>query len=277
MPELHVDVDAIGRNTEVVASLLRGHGLDLVGVTKGCLGEPRVAAAMLAGGAVALADTRDHNLRRLRDALPRAELHRIHLPLARVEPFEPGDVTYVTSAAGAAAVAAAPRPVRLAGSRPRRVMLPVESGDEREGVPFDGLLALAEAVSRGPSPRTRGRRDQLRLLPGRPRGYPEVAGDRRSGRPRAARPPDARSDGCRVAIPACSRSCARGSDMPGGGDRIALRRGPAAGAGRPRSTGPCRAVPAPCLLLGPKCSRSILSCLQRRAAPGSSWALVGRI
>ena len=140
MPELRVDIDAIGRNVEAIVSLLRRHGLDLVAVTKGCLGEPRVAAAMLAGGAVALADTRDENLRRLRAAFPAAELHRIHLP-SLVGPFEPGDVTYVTSREGAAAVAA----TTVAGTA-CRVMLQVETGDEREGVPADRLLELAAAV-----------------------------------------------------------------------------------------------------------------------------------
>jgi predicted amino acid racemase len=141
MPELRVDVDAIGRNAEAVASLLSRRGLALVGVTKGCLGEPRVAAAMLAAGAVALADTRDPNLARLRAALPAAELHRIHLP-SLSEPFDPADVTYVTSREGAAAVAA------LASARaPRRVMIQVETGDEREGVPAEELLDLAGVIA----------------------------------------------------------------------------------------------------------------------------------
>jgi predicted amino acid racemase len=146
MPELRVDIDAIGRNTEAVAGLLRRSGLDLVAVTKGCLGEPRVAAAMLAGGAVALADTRDLNLRRLREALPGAELHRIDLPSPGGR-FEPGDVTYVSSWEGANVVAA------LAGTgaegpagHPRRVMLLVETGDEREGVPEERLPGLAAAI-----------------------------------------------------------------------------------------------------------------------------------
>jgi predicted amino acid racemase len=158
MPELYVDTEIIGRNTEVVATLLRRHGLALVGVTKGCLGEPRVAAAMVAGGAVALADTRDGNLRRLREALPDVELHRLHLP-SLGEPFDPGDVTYVSSKAGAAAVAAVPAPAGpppcgsflQAGGRvarsPRKVMLHVETGDQREGVPEEGLLDLAAAVA----------------------------------------------------------------------------------------------------------------------------------
>jgi ornithine racemase len=144
MPELRVDVDAVGRNTEAVASLLMGHSLALVGVTKGCLGEPRVAAAMLAGGAVALADTRDQNLLRLRSAFPAAELHRIHLP-SLSEPFDPGDVTYVTSREGAAAVAALGSP-----GAPRGVMIQVETGDEREGVPAELLVDLAGFVAGEP-------------------------------------------------------------------------------------------------------------------------------
>lgn len=144
MPELRIDVDAVGRNSEVVASLLHERGVALVGVTKGCLGEPRVGAAMLAGGAVALADTRDLNLARLRAALPGAELHRIHLP-SLSEPFDPADVTYVSSAAGAAAVAA------LGSARaPRRVMIQVETGDEREGVPPEALLELAAEIAADP-------------------------------------------------------------------------------------------------------------------------------
>jgi predicted amino acid racemase len=161
MPELLVDIDAIGRNTEAVAALLRAHNLDLVAVTKGCLGEPRVAAAMLAGGAIALADTRDANLRRLRSALPGAELHRLHLP-SLAGPFEPGDVSYVSSWEGAAAVAAvrdgapesgsASEGGALASGRgaalgPRRVMIMLETGDEREGVSPDGFLALAARIA----------------------------------------------------------------------------------------------------------------------------------
>ncbi len=144
MAELLIDTEAIGRNAETVAALLRRHGLDLVGVTKGCLGEPRVGRAMLEGGASALADTRDPNLRRLRMALPGVELHRIHLP-SLVGPFEPGDITYVSSWAGAEAVAA------LGGSSdPRRVMVHVETGDEREGAPLELLPDLAGAIAAHP-------------------------------------------------------------------------------------------------------------------------------
>lgn len=185
MSELRVDVDAIGRNTEVVAAFLRRHSLDLVAVTKGCLGDPRVASVMLAGGARAIADTRDQNLRRLRKALPGVELHRIYMP-SLSGTFEPGDVTYVSSLAGLAALSALrtvaassgglsavaeaesrvfPRSVRAGEARrlssggpvgsaanpPAKVMLHVETGDLREGVPQGNLLELASAVMVDPS------------------------------------------------------------------------------------------------------------------------------
>ena len=148
MPELRVDVDVIGRNTEAVAALLFAHGLSLVAVTKGCLGEPKVAAAMIAGGAAAIADTRDLNLRRLRTALPGVELHRIHLPSC-VASFEPGDVTYVSSWEGAVALAE----LGASGDHdatPRRVIVQVETGDEREGAPLENVDGLVARIAADP-------------------------------------------------------------------------------------------------------------------------------
>ncbi len=172
MPQLHVDTGVIGRNTEAVAGLLRGRGLDLVGVTKGCLGEPRVGAAMLAGGAVALADTRDHNLRCLRGALPEAALHRIYLPPV-CAPFELGDVTYISSPSGATAVAETPA---LGSGRRRQVVIVVESGDLREGVPIEGLIALAEMVVHDPRLELVGVATNYACFKGGPAGIRESLG-----------------------------------------------------------------------------------------------------
>jgi ornithine racemase len=149
--ELVVELEAIRRNTEVVSGLLAPHGLRLIGVTKACLGEPRVAAAMLEGGAVALADTRDGNLRRLRCAFPRAELHRIYLPTS-ASPFEPGDLNYVSSVAGVRALAALRSASGGQRSGPRgpsgrlSVFIQLETGDCREGVPEAGLDGLVDAI-----------------------------------------------------------------------------------------------------------------------------------
>jgi predicted amino acid racemase len=181
VPELLVDAGVIKTNAEAVAALLRTRGLDLVAVTKGCLGDPRVAMAMLAGGAIAVADTRDVNLRGLRAALPNAELHRINLPPVAGS-FEPGDVTYVTSWAGAAAVARlagvgeAPG-AAAAGARgaagalvPRRVMLQVETGDQREGVPLEEAVQLAGRIASDPRLELEGVATNYACFEGEPEG-----------------------------------------------------------------------------------------------------------
>ncbi len=144
MAELLVDLDGIRQNTAAVAALLRESGLRLVAVTKGCLGDARVAQAMLDGGAAAIADTRDANLRRLRAAHPDVELHRIYLPPLSAG-FESGDVAYVSSVDGARAVSG-----RVTAAESRKVFLMLETGDYREGVSEEGLESLAHAVSGDP-------------------------------------------------------------------------------------------------------------------------------
>lgn len=144
MAELLVDLDGIRQNTAAVVESLRERGLRLVAVTKGCLGDTRVARAMLDGGAAAIADARDASLRRLRAAHPDVELHRIYLPPLSAG-FESGDVAYISSVAGARAVAA-----RVAAGKRHRVLLMLETGDYREGVTEQGLESLAHAVAGDP-------------------------------------------------------------------------------------------------------------------------------
>jgi len=142
MTELLVDVDKIGANTEVVVRLMKNSGLRLVAVTKGCMGEPRVASAMVTGGAAAVAGSRDSHIRRLREARLGVDIHRIGLPSAAKD-LEVGDVNYMTSWEHAESLI---RAGGAAAGKPRRVMLQVETGDEREGVPTDQLRALARQV-----------------------------------------------------------------------------------------------------------------------------------
>ncbi|HZK48955.1 MAG TPA: alanine racemase, partial [Thermoleophilia bacterium] len=144
MAELRVDLDGIRHNTAAVAALLARVDMRLVAVTKGCVGDVRVARAMLDGGAQALADTRDAHLRRLREAFPGVELHRIYLP-SFSSAFEPGDISYVSSVEAAIRVAE-----QGCASGRGSVMVQVETGDLREGVPPDGLIPLLEAVAADP-------------------------------------------------------------------------------------------------------------------------------
>lgn len=144
MAELRVDLGAIRGNTAAVAGILARSGIRLVAVTKGCGGDPRVAGAMLEGGATALADTRDGHLRTLRAAFPETELHRIYLP-PPAGSFEPGDVCYVSSTMSATRAAEVGAP-----DRPQGVMVQVETGDLREGVPVEELAPLLGTISSDP-------------------------------------------------------------------------------------------------------------------------------
>lgn len=110
-------------------------------------------------------------------------MHRIHLPSC-AEPFEPGDVTYVSSREGARAVAAlgpvatgvpgAAAVLRSTGgagtSRRRRVMVLVETGDQREGVPEEGLLGLAAEIALDSKLRLEGVATNFACFRGKPEG-----------------------------------------------------------------------------------------------------------
>ncbi len=164
MAEIRIDLDGIRGNTAAVVRLLSPRGLRLVGVTKGVAGEPRVGRAMVEGGAVALADTHDSHLRRLRAALPGVELHRILLPPAH-GPFEPGDVSHITSIASAARVAS------LGSSEiSRAVMVQIETGDLREGAPVEEVVRLAAHVDAEPRLRLEGLSTNYACFSGDPPG-----------------------------------------------------------------------------------------------------------
>src|SRR5690554_5458538 len=53
---------------QVIAERCRSYGLEVFGVTKVARGEPKIGQALVAGGAVGLADSRLDNLARLKKA-----------------------------------------------------------------------------------------------------------------------------------------------------------------------------------------------------------------
>ncbi|RJQ43904.1 MAG: hypothetical protein C4534_07260 [Gaiellales bacterium] len=166
MPRLTIDLKKIEENTRLVAGMLSPFNVRLVGVTKACLGNWHVAAAMVAGGAAALADSRAASIARLRRHLPSVELQ-----LLRVQPGEepapvPADLFFISSAAQA-------RTATAPGGGARRFILLVETGDGREGVlpeqaeaEISRLGALPGAVAAGLATNTACARGVL--APGEP-------------------------------------------------------------------------------------------------------------
>ncbi|MDI6800235.1 MAG: alanine racemase [Actinomycetota bacterium] len=68
LPLISIDLKKIEDNTRLVAASCQRCGLGLVGVVKGCFGDPLVAKAMEAGGAKILADSQVMSLMRLTEA-----------------------------------------------------------------------------------------------------------------------------------------------------------------------------------------------------------------
>lgn len=140
-----IDLEKITQNTRRVVDALGG--IQVVGVTKVTCGSPQVARAMLAGGAVALADSRLENLEGLRQAGVSAPLWLLRAPSPELaaEAVRLADVTLESEIETIRALDVA---AREAG-RVHSVIAMVDLGDLREGVMPDQLpmlLAAAEAL-----------------------------------------------------------------------------------------------------------------------------------
>ena len=217
---------------------------------------------MLAGGAVALADTRDHNLRRLRAALPERRTASHPPAVARPSPSSPATSPTCRRWEGGGRGGGA----RLRAGGRRRV--DDAGGDRRRAggrARSTSCSALAERDRRRPARcELAGRLHQLRLLPGRAGGHPGVGGGRRPG------------GRARCAAPACAVERVSGGNssllwLLAAGERLPaevteLRCGEALLLGQDalhyRPLPGCR---TDACVLGPKCSRSILSRARRAA------------
>ena len=139
-----VDLAKIQANTRAVVSAMPG--VDIVGVTKVTCGDPRVARAMLAGGAIALGESRLENAMRLREDGITSPIWLVRAPVPALaeEAVRVSDVSVVSELAIAEALDAA------AGRLGRRygLLVMVDIGDLREGMMPDEIPAFLAAVSR---------------------------------------------------------------------------------------------------------------------------------
>ncbi|WP_207588479.1 alanine racemase [Halomontanus rarus] len=141
-PVVTVRPAVLERNARRVADRFDG---ELVGVTKGVSGDPRVARAMLEGGATAIADSRLVNLRRLRETGDiDCECYLLRTPMrSEVEDVvRDVDVSMQSepSILRAIGAAASRRDVD------HRAVLAVDVGDRREGIMPDDLESTLATV-----------------------------------------------------------------------------------------------------------------------------------
>ena len=139
---LTIDLARIADNTRRVVEALPG--VEIVAVTKVCAGSPEVGAAMLAGGAHALAESRLENVARLREAGTTAPIWLLR-PVAPGLAAEAVRLTQVSLASEITLVEALSRAAAEAGVR-HSIVAMVDLGDLREGMmPADLPAFLARA------------------------------------------------------------------------------------------------------------------------------------
>lgn len=145
-PRLEVDLGAIRANTRVLVNRLAPRGIRVTGVTKAALGSAGVARALLDGGAAGLGDSRVENLARLRSAGIDGSRTLIRAPmLSQVEAvIRHADTSMNTEAVVLDAISAAAR----RQDTTHGIVVMVELGDLREGVPARDVLDLARFVHR---------------------------------------------------------------------------------------------------------------------------------
>ncbi|KLU59760.1 hypothetical protein CEB3_c38940 [Peptococcaceae bacterium CEB3] len=132
LPEIVIDLNKIRQNTETILALARSFRIDVVGVTKVFLAEPRIAGAMLAGGVRMLADSRLENLSKLKQAFPDVPLMLLRLPgVSQVE--ETVRLAEVSLNSETRVLEALSAEGRRQG-RVHGVIIMVDLGDLREGV-----------------------------------------------------------------------------------------------------------------------------------------------
>ncbi len=141
---LEIDLDIITRNARDVVAFCAEHEIDVCGVTKATCGSPMVARAMLNGGVTSLGESRIDNAKRLRYGGVHAPLWMLRIP----SPSEVADVVrfFDLSLNSEIDTLEALSQAALVQGKTHDVIVMMEMGDRREGVPAEELLPLCEAV-----------------------------------------------------------------------------------------------------------------------------------
>lgn len=144
LPEIVIDLKKVEHNAKIILDLAHRAGIEVIGVTKAVLAEPRIAGAMLRAGVKMLADARIENLKQLRRHFPDVPLMLLRLPgLSQVK--ETVLLAEVSLNSELKVLGALSREAQCQGKK-HRVILMVDLGDLREGIWPENLTEIAREV-----------------------------------------------------------------------------------------------------------------------------------
>ena len=141
-PLIEINLEAIQDNAKRVVNFCRAHGIEVVGVTKGVCGDPKVANSMMKGGVKILADSRIQNIRKMQEAGINAEFMLIRQPmLSEVrEVVEFTDYSLNTELETLRKLSSVAEEI----GKIHRVIIMVDVGDRREGLMPQDLVPFLE-------------------------------------------------------------------------------------------------------------------------------------
>lgn len=153
-PYLTIDLSKIEHNARCIVNLCQVHGIDVTGVTKGTCGQPDVAKAMLRGGVSSIGESRMENIHRLIAAGVQTSFM-----LLRVPPLSGVEEVVNTVGLSVNSELSVLQALSKAANSTRQVhdvLLMVELGDLREGIPPEDLLGFVREARRLPNIRIKG-------------------------------------------------------------------------------------------------------------------------
>lgn len=145
-PYITVDLRKVEHNAHTIAGLCKSHGVSVAGVTKGTLGMPEVAQAMIRGGVAWIGESRLDNMERLRNS-------NIDVPLLLMRSPHKSEIDRVISLANISLnteyeIVKALSEASIRRGIVHKVIIMVDLGDLREGVWADEVLPLVKEAVR---------------------------------------------------------------------------------------------------------------------------------
>lgn len=143
-PYLEIDLSKLYSNARNLISMFSSKGIDITGVTKSILGEPRIAKCLVSAGISSLGDSRIENIIRMKEAGVQAVFVLIRTPsiseICKVVTY--ADVSFNTELS----VIAALSKFAIKQNKVHDIVLMVEMGDLREGIMRQDLSRTIEEV-----------------------------------------------------------------------------------------------------------------------------------
>lgn len=143
-PRIYIDIQKLEQNARIAARICRGSGISVIGVTKACQGLPEIGMALIKGGVEALGDSRIENLIRLRAGCNPNRLFFLRPPMMSEVSYvvEEADISFNSSIEVIRALSESATKLQ----KTHGIVVMIESGDNREGVPVSDVPLYIEEV-----------------------------------------------------------------------------------------------------------------------------------